>query len=800
MLVPMKWLQEYVTVTVDTKELADKMTMSGSKVEEIKCWGDKLDKLVIGRIESIKPHPNADKLVVTTIDIGTDERLQIVTGATNICEGHTVPVALEGTELPNGLTIVAEDLRGEMSRGMMCSHDELGVPKHLIPESMKDGIWILDEATPGAKFIDVLPLIEDVIEFEITSNRPDCLSVLGMARETAATLDTTMKMPEIHLKEAGSQWMNKASVKIHDPEGCPRYVARRVENISIKESPQWMQQRLIHAGVRPINNVVDVTNYVMLETGQPLHAFDASFVKDQTIIVRKADEGEQTKTLDGTLRTLKSTMTLITDPEKVLGIAGVMGGENSEITPETRAIILESANFEADRIRKTSQQLGLRTEASSRFEKGQDPELSLLAANRACQLLEELEAGEVCPGIIDVYPSPVRPRLETLRPYRVNDLLGTDLTAKEMVGILHKLEIGAELSDDLIHITVPTFRLDLEQEADFIEEIGRIYGFDNIKATLMKGDIMVGGLSHRQKMEEEVKKTMGVMGCYEAVTYSFVSPSGVNKICLAENSFKRDFVKLLNPLGDETSVMRTTMLPNMMEVLSRNMNRSVPAGSFYEIGQVFYGQLDEDQAVLPMEVTELAMGMFGNGNDFFTMKGMITHLCKRLGIEALTFQREANHSTFHPGRCSNVFVGDQLLGTFGEVHPLVAENYDLGSERAVLAEINGDILLNLARIEPLYKPLPRYPAIVRDLAVVVDENTPVKEIEEIIKEQGGDLMETCQLFDVYQGAQAGEGKKSVAYTVTFRHAERTLKDKEVNKQYDAIVAELKNKLNAMQRA
>ncbi len=800
MLVPMKWLQEYVTVNVDTKELADKMTMSGSKVEEIKNWGDKLDKLVIGRIETIKPHPNADKLVVTSIDIGTEERLQIVTGATNIKVGDTVPVALDGTELPNGLTIVEEDLRGEMSQGMMCSHDELGVPKNLIPESMKDGIWILDEAAPGTKFIDTLTLVEDVIEFEITSNRPDCLSVLGMARETAATLGTTIKMPEIQLKETGNQWTDNASVKIDDPEGCPRYVARRVENIIIKQSPQWMQQRLIHAGVRPINNVVDVTNYVMLETGQPLHAFDASFVKDQTIIVRKAAEGEQTKTLDGALRNLKNTMTLITDPEKVLGIAGVMGGENSEITPETTAIILESANFDADRIRKTSQQLGLRTEASSRFEKGQDPELSLFAANRACQLLEELQAGDVCPGIIDVYPNPVTPSQESLRPYRVNDLLGTNLTSEEMVNILHKLEIGAVFKDDFIHITVPTFRLDLEQEADFIEEIGRIYGFDNIKATLMKGDIMVGGLSHRQKMEEEVKKTMSVMGCYEAATYSFVSPSGADKICLSENSFKRDFVKLLNPLGDETSVMRTTMLPNMMEVLSRNINRSVPAGSFYEMGQVFYGQLGEEQSVLPLEVTELVMGMFGEKNDFFTMKGMIIHLCNRLGIEGFNFQREVNHPTFHPGRCANVFVADQLLGTFGEVHPLAAENYDMGSERAVLAEINGDKLLGLAKIEPLYKSLPRYPAIVRDLSVAVEANTPVREIEEIIQQQGGDLMETCQLFDVYQGAQVGEGKKSVAYTVTFRHTERTLKDKEVNKQYDAIVAELKNSLNAVLRA
>ncbi|MDW7678496.1 MAG: phenylalanine--tRNA ligase subunit beta, partial [Bacillota bacterium] len=437
---------------------------------------------------------------------------------------------------------------------------------------------------------------------------------------------------------------------------------------------------------------------------------------------------------------------------------------------------------------------------SSRFEKGQDPELSLLAVNRACQLLEALEAGEVCPGVIDVYPSPVCSRTDTLRPHRVNELLGTELETAEMVDYLQRLEIGAEEKEGLIHLTIPTFRADLEQEADYIEEIGRIYGFDKIKSTLMTGDIMVGGLSHRQKMEEELKKAMGAMGCYEAATYSFVSPSGVDSICLPEDSFKRDFVRLLNPLGDETSVMRTTMLPNMMDVLRRNVNRSVPAGRFYEIGHVFYGQLDAEQAVLPLEVTEMVIGLYGEGNDFFTLKGILTHLCHKLGLPALEFQRESNHPTFHPGRCATVYVGDVLLGTLGEVHPLVAQKYDLGSERAVLAEVNGDILLGLARIEPLYKSLPRYPAIVRDLAVVINRDTPVKAIETIIREQGGDLVEDCKLFDVYQGTQVGEGKKSVAYTVTFRHPERTLKDREVNQRYDAVVRTLKEKLNAILRA
>ena len=800
MLVPVKWLQEYVAVPMNTKEFADQMTMSGSKVEEVRSWGECLEKLVIGRIQSITPHPNADKLVVTQVDIGDEKRLQIVTGATNIKEGDTVPVALEGTTLPNGVTIVGEDLRGVASQGMMCSHDELGVSKNLIPESMKEGIWILDEATPGSRFIDAFPAVDHIIEFEITSNRPDCMSLVGIAREAAATLGASLKLPTVSLKEAGGNWTNTASVRIDDPEGCSRYVARKVENIVIRQSPQWLQQRLMQAGVRPINNVVDVTNYVMLEMGQPLHAFDADFVARHEIVVRRANPNETTKTLDGTLRQLNESMTLITDPEKVLGIAGVMGGENSEVTPKTRAIILESACFNADRIRKTSQQLGLRTEASARFEKGQDPELSLLAANRACQLLEELEAGQVCPGVIDMYPQPVAPRQTTLRSHRVNALLGTDLTVSEMVHLLKSLEIEATEEGELIHITVPTFRGDLVQEADFIEEIGRIYGYDKIKATLMTGDIMVGGLSHRQKMEEILKRTMSVLGCYEAATYSFVSPSGADLIRLPEDSFKRDFVRLLNPLGDETSVMRTTLLPNMLDVLRRNVSRSVPGGSFYEIGQVFYGQLDEEKAVLPLEVKELVVGLYGEGRDFFALKGMLTHLFKALGLETPSFQREANHPTFHPGRCATVYVGDQLMGTFGEVHPLVAANYEIENERALLAEINGDALLALAKIEPLYKPLPRYPAIVRDLAVVVDSNLPVQAIESLICRQAGELLEDCRLFDVYQGAQVGSHQKSVAYTLTFRHGERTLKDQEVTQCYEAVVAALKEELQAVLRA
>ncbi len=799
MLVPVKWLKEYVDININTDELADQMTMSGSKVEEVRHWGEGLDEVIVGRIEKITPHPRADKLVVAKVTIGGKE-LQIVTGAENIHEGDKIPMALEGTELPNGVIIEETFFRGEASQGMMCSPDELGIPKHMVPEEFKGGIWILDpDSEIGKPFTEVLPLVEDVIEFEITSNRPDCLSVLGMAREAAATTGMELSPPQIKLKEEGIDWSNDGAVSIEDEDGCYRYVARRISDVKIEPSPQWMQQRLIQAGVRPISNVVDITNYVMLEIGQPLHAFDAEKIVDQHIIVRQAKEGEAFKTLDGVERKLTSNMTLIADAENALGIAGVMGGEESEITDQTTSIILESANFNQDRIRKTSQELGLRTEASSRFEKGMDPELCLLAANRACQLIEELGTGKINAGVLDQYPKPAKCFQMEIRPEKVNGLLGTDLSTDEMIDILNSLEIKAEKSQENIMVTAPSFRKDLQQEADFIEEIGRIYGFDKITPTLMKGDIMVGGLSERQKMEERLKDTLAACGCFESLTYSFVSPSSVDAIRLPKDSFKRDFVKLLNPLGDETSVMRTSILPNMMEVIARNIHRNVPTGRFYEIGHVFYSELEETADELPMEVTELVIGIFGKDEDFFTLKGIVQHLLEKMGIKQISYEAETNHPSYHPGRCATVYADGKLLGTMGEIHPIVGKNYDLDKDRCYAAEINGNLLLEMASVKPLYQTLPRYPSIVRDLALVLEESVPVKSIEEIICEYGGDWLESFELFDVYQGNQIGEGLKSVAYTMTFRHTERTLKDSEVDQVVQRLVKELQKQLKAKLR-
>ncbi|SFH58680.1 phenylalanyl-tRNA synthetase beta subunit [Tindallia magadiensis] len=799
MLVPVKWLKEYVNVNVDVDELADKMTMSGSNVEEVKRWGEGLDRIIVGKITKIDVHPRADKLVIAQVTTG-NKTLQIVTGAQNIEEGNLIPIAVEGTKLPNGMVIEETDFRGELSQGMMCSPDELGIPKHMIPEEFKDGIWILDPGAPiGAMLTEVIPVAEKVIEFEITSNRPDCLSVLGLARETAATLDTETKFPVITLKEEGVDWKKESKVAIEDLEGCSRYTARRISNVKIGPSPQWMQQRLIQAGIRPISNVVDITNYVMLETGQPLHAFDADKIKDQHIIVRQAKDGEVFKTLDGVERNLTSEMTLIADSQGALGIAGVMGGEESEVTKDTHTIILESANFNQERIRKTSQLLGLRTEASSRFEKGMDPEGCLLASNRACQLMEELGVGVIDKGVLDEYPNPVKQMETTLRPDRVNALLGTDLSVEEMVKILNKLEIQSKVVDDKISLTVPTFRKDLQQEADFIEEIGRIYGFDKIKPTLMKGDIMVGGLSERQKMEERIKDALISCGCFESLTYSFVSPSSVDAIRIAPGSFKRDFVKLLNPLGDETSVMRTTIVPNMMEVMARNIHRNVTEGRLFEIGNVFYAKMGEENA-LPLEVRELVIGSFGKEEDFFTLKGVVQFLLAKIGINEVVYESETNHPTYHPGRCATIYAKGKLLGNIGEIHPKVGQQYDLDKERCYIAELNADLLLDMASVAPQYKALPKYPSIVRDLALVLEETIPVKAIEDILKEHGGEWMESFQLFDIYQGDQIGKGLKSVAYTMTFRHPERTLKDGEVDKIAKNVVKALEESTGAKLRA
>lgn len=796
MYVSMNWLKDYVNINIDTNEFADKMTMSGSMVEKIDVLGEDIKNVVVGKIEKITQHPDADKLVVCQVNIG-EEKLQIVTGADNIAEGDYIPVAIHGALLPGGVKIKKGKLRGEVSEGMLCSADELGIPKAMIPEKIKDGIWILDKAyTLGEDIVEVLKLKDEVIEFEITSNRPDCLSIIGMAREVGATLNESVQYPKVKVAEIDEKASNHISVEIEDREGCTRYVARVVKNVKIGSSPQWMQQRLISSGVRPINNIVDITNYVMLEYGQPLHAFDLSYIEGNKIIVKRAKEDEIFKTLDGVERKLKSSMTVIADENKSLAVAGVMGGEQSEVTEDTKNILIESAHFSPNNIRLTSKQLALRTEASSRYEKGVDPNIARLAADRACQLIVELAAGEVLEGAVDVYPEERKPHKVNIRPKKINDLLGICLSNEEMIDILRKLEIEAKDLGEALEVTVPTYRMDLVMEADFAEEVGRIFGYDKIPPTMAKGSIAVGGKPNNQIVEDVVKDILNGMGFNETLTYSFVSPKTVDMINLHKDSIKRNMVKLINPLGDETSVMRTSLLPNILEVASRNTNRKVEDFRAFEIGHIFIPKAEQGEE-LPHEIPNLVMAMYGK-EDFFTLKGAVETLLDRLGIKEYEFVVEKNHPSYHPGRCANVIAGDRVLGTIGELHPVVIENYDL-NQRCYCGELDFSILLELTRMERLYEPLAKYPSITRDFAVVVKDSVLVKEIEDIIKAKGGTILESFKLFDVYQGSQIQAGLKSIAYTITYRNKERTLTDEEVSAVHNGILAEISEKLDGKLR-
>lgn len=796
MLVPVKWLKEYINIDLDTNTLADKMTMSGSKVEEVRVIGREISGVVVGKIEMIKPHPDADKLVIVIVDIG-HEKLQIVTGANNIKEGDFVPVATHGALLAGGLKIKKGKLRGEASDGMLCSQEEMGIAKSYIPEEMKDGIWILDQEYPlGVDIKDIVPLEDEVIEFEITSNRPDCLSMIGIARETSATIGNKFEYPKIILNEIAEKSEDIVKVNIEDLEGCPRYLARVITDVKIEPSPLWMQQRLVKAGVRPINNIVDITNYVMLEYGQPLHAFDLNFIEDHRIIVRRAYENEIFKTLDGTERSLTENMTVIADAKKALAIAGVMGGEESEVTKNTKRILLESANFNADRIRATSKQLALRTEASARFEKGVDPNIANIAANRACQLIEQLGAGKILLGSVDAYPQIIEPVVRNIRPKRINDLLGTDLSEEGMISILQSLEIDAELKADIIQVTIPTSRKDLDHEADFAEEIGRIFGYDKLPATMAKGKIEVGGKTNGQMIEDLAKDTLNAMGINELLTYSFVSPRSVDRIRIGENDIKRNFIKLLNPLGDETSVMRTTILSNLLEVLERNNNRKVESVRAFELGRIFISNPNESEK-LPFELKSLVIGMYGE-EDFFSLKGPINALLDTLGITGYEYEVEKYNPIYHPGRCANIILGEYNLGTLGELHPMVAEEYGI-SKRCYCAELDFEMITQLTRIDVLYKPLPKYPSIIRDFAIVLKDDIYVKEIERIIKRLGENILESYKLFDVYRGDQIEKGNKSVAYTLTYRHKERTLTDDEVNRINEKIVTAIKEELGGVLR-
>lgn len=792
MLVPIKWLKDYVDINIDANTFADAMTMSGSKVEAVEEMGKEIQNVLVGKILKVEKHPDADKLVVTQIDIGS-EVIQIVTGANNIKEGDYIPVAVNGSSLPGGIKIKKGKLRGVESNGMLCSAQELGMPLEGLPEELLHGIYILDkEYTLGRDIKEVLGLNDAVIEFEITNNRPDCLSIIGIAREAAATLKEKLNYPEINVKENDESISSYVAIDVNNGELCQRFSARVVKNVRIQPSPGWMQDRLLKAGVRPINNIVDITNYVMLEMGQPMHAYDLDKLAGRRIIVRNAVEGEKITTLDAVERSLAPSMLVIADKDRAISIAGIMGSSNSEIDENTKNIVFESATFEKNNIRLSSKKLGLRTEASGRFEKGVDSELTSTALERACHLVQILEAGEVVGDKIDLYSSPKQNRKIQIDPDRVRSFVGADISGDAMKEYLEALEFSVDSS---FNVTVPTFRDDVEREADVIEEITRIYGYDNIPSKLMDTTFTQGGKSYKQKLIDKTKNNIVAQGLYEIYTYSFVSPGVFNKINLKAESSLRNAIKLINPLGEEQSIMRTTIIPNVMEVIARNYNRKIEAGKFFELSKVY---LTEALPLKDMadEREVLTIGMYGNV-DFFDLKGVVENLMKELNIQNYRIF-SSNHDSLHPGRTAELIINNKRIGWLGEVHPDVLDNYNIPVS-VYVAELNFDEIANQSNAEIKYTQLPKYPSVSRDIAIVVNEEITAGQIEEIIRNKGGKTIEAVRLFDLYRGSQIEKGYKSMAYAITYRSDEKTLTEEDVSKVHNKILNSLASQVGAILR-
>ena len=822
MLVPIEWLKDYIDLDVTTEEFCDRMIMSGSNLETCEYFCEEMENVVVGKIEKIEKHPDADKLVVCMLNVGKEEPVQIVTGAPNVFEGALVPVALHKSRIPGplhgqpkqegGVKITKGKLRGVESFGMLCSAEELGFEDKVVPVAHKDGIWILEgDYELGQDFAEALGLKQAVVDFEITPNRPDCLAMVGMAREASATFKKPFTYPDTDIKDENGKGETKdyVSVDIKNPESCKRYVARIVTDVKVEQSPWWLQKRLMYSGMRPINNIVDITNFVMLEYGQPIHAFDINQVKGGRIIVENAAEGEKFVTLDNNERTLTKDMLLIKDEERGIAIAGVMGGLNSEIEEDTTTIIVESANFSGDSVRATSKKLGLRTEASSRFEKGIDPNLCEAAADRVCRLIELIGAGKVCRGSVDNYPNPETAKTIDIRVDRINHVLGIDITREDMVSMLESLEIKVEGSGNVMTVTPPTVRQDLLEEEDYIEEVARLYGYDKLPVTLPKGNCEAG-ISDERALRDLTRNSLCGMGLNEIQTYSFVSPKGVDNVRIDEDSWERAFVKLINPLGEENSVMRTILTPNMMEVLARNYSRNIDKVKAFEIGNTFMANMLNEEE-LPDEQYSLCIGMYGKNEDFFSLKGIVEELLKVLGIKGAVFEAESEYGVYHPGRCARIAVpsgrqgaedADILydeLGIMGEIHPDVAENYGMDGVRIYCCELMFDAIMRHADTEIVYTPLPKYPSTSRDIALLVDEDMAVGKIEEVIRKHGKKILENVKLFDVYRGKQVEEGKKSVAFTLTYRDKDKTLTDDEVAAVHNDVLNALKDKLNAVLR-
>ena len=889
-----KWLNEFVDLSFDEyddKRFAEAMTVSGSKVEVTENLSETIKNVKVGRILSIEKHPNSDHMLVTQIDIGEAEPVQICTGAWNVHCGDLVPAALHNSLLPGGVKITKGKLRGVESAGMLCSLKELDCDLHdfpyaeikpaailgdyhpidpakpsipadikagdkifgsvvaakaldvqnkgyglwqvaldlgdaaadpvtdcqnvhagdlvaydtkknailslddlrakqeEFPHCISDGILILNEdCKPGDDMAVILGRDDHVVEFEITPNRPDCLCVIGLAREAAVTFGKELKLHEPVVEaKAGSNINDMAKIIVEDAALCPRYTARMVKNVKIAPSPRWMRERIRNAGMRPINNIVDITNYVMLEYGQPMHAFDFACVGNNEIHVRTAHEGESIRTLDGTERKLTPSMLCICDTDKPVAVAGVMGGENSEIVGDTAMVLFESANFNGTSVRRTATALGMRTDASARFEKGLDPQGTLRAVNRACELIELLGCGEVVDGVIDVVPKPIEEKTVLLEPDKINSLLGTDIDKDSMKKIL--LDLGFTLDGDVIH--VPSWRGDVEHYSDIAEEVARFYGYNNIPTRFTGAISTCGGFTPVQQSERRVGELCRAMGLDEIITYSFISPSYYDKIRMPVDSPLRDSLRILNPLGEDTSIMRTTILPSMLEILTRNYNYRNKSAALYEIGRIYLKRADG----LADEPKIVSMGAYGPEMNFFRIKGWVEELCSGLGIDKLHFAAERENQSYHPGRCAKVWCGETYIGILGQIHPAVAANYGVDAEM-YCAELSFDALHSLRGGIPVYKPLPRFPAVTRDIAVVCGAEIPVGDMVDHIMAEGGQYLKGCRIFDVYTGHHIAEGKKSVAFSLTMRADDQTLTDDHAEETVKKVLAALERKFGA----
>ena len=800
-----EWLKEYSNIDVECKNLGDILTMTGSKVEEIIEKGKDIKNVVVGKILEIKKHPDADKLVVTKVDVGT-EIIQIVTGAKNINVDDIIPIAKDGAELPGGKKIIKSPLRGVDSCGMMCSVGELGLDIKDYKDQIEDGIMILPssyEKYLGKDIVEVLNLREDIIDFEITPNRPDCLSIEGLGRETAASLGVKFKNPRKNLDELeveNKKELEGLRVDITAPDLCYRYVARIVKDVKVGPSPEWLVRRLKACGVRSINNIVDITNYVMLELGQPMHAFDINSIEGKHITVRRAKNGEKITTLDGVERKLDEENLVISDEKKPVAIAGVMGGQNSEIEENTTTVVFESAVFYGGSVRKTAKKVGLRTESSSRYEKGLSPENAMRAANRAVELVEILGAGKAVDGKIDVYPTKQKINKIRFDVDKINSLVGINLSKQEMVDILEKLDIKVEKD----FVIAPYFRMDLEFVADIAEEIARFYGYDKLDTTLIKAEATLGIRTKEQKIEKKIEDLLVNNGLYEIYTYGFVGEKDLEKSKIREELIK-NAIEISNPLSDEYKLMRPTTIPSMMQILALNNNRKNTDVKLFDISRSYRNINGEvEKGEIPLQENILTIGMYGDNIDFYTLKGLIENVLETSNVNHYDIEKETSNSSYHPGRCANIKVGVDVIATIGEVHPEVLTNYDI-NRRCYLAEVNISKIVKYSKQNKKYEEVPKFPAVERDIAIVVDEDIQVGDIEKAIMKKSKRLLkgkkglEEIKLFDIYRDKKLGENKKSIAYSLIFRDKQKSLSDDEINPVMEEITKELEEKFGAILR-